>query len=891
MSGNLNNAAIAAGTGVTEWDARVSLVEAMAEKDINVDINDVIIDGKLHRIYIEGDDKGTENGFYTAHFDDRPAGIFGCNKRYGYDVKHAWSMKVKRAPMSAEERRAYMAKKAADRERREAEAVERHKAAAELANRIWNEATLVAGNDHEYLAAKGVQSHGLRVGKWAKFNPDTGDRDVIENALLIPIKDSNKNIVSLQAILPDAYGIDGRNKDYLAGGDKSGRFFPIGQPKLVDGKVVVVIAEGYATGATIHEATGYCTIVAFDAPNLEPVARAISKILPDATIVLAGDNDQWTYRPVKNPGIVRAMQAAAAVGGHLAFPMFDASLGVPNEAGKIKGPTDFNDLAMRESTGAVVDAIADALSAAPVTQADAQAALAGSIDDEEPAKAVPQVVRDAVSKSVAAAESSAKVALELAPARSLAVRPKIEMEKLASGLMYADARDGMFGRPLTEVGNAERLHDLHGDVLRYCPEAAAWLHWDNGCWSWDTDSSKTRQLAMDLRGSIYDEGRNNLDQAEHFVKWARKSGERRTIENAVKLLSDRWEMRVPLSYIDGDHLLMGVDGGRQVVDLRTGTVRAAHQSDMVTKSAGVRGVGDESKAVLWKKFLDDVFLGDQEMIGWMQRMLGYALTGSTREQFFVFAFGKGANGKGVMMSVMREVWGDYYRTISSDTLMEQRRPSAGPSPELAALVGARLVVSGETEQGCALSESLVKLLTGEDMLPCRHLYGKPFEYMPQFKIFMAGNHKPTVRGTDNGIWRRVRMVPFERIFAEHEKDKSLASKLLAEREHIFAWLLAGCIKWQEQGLGDQPSAIKSATNEYQREEDVIGQWLDDCCAVGPGQSSRARELYLKYRAWAEEGGYRPLSEVKFNKNLVERRGISSEKDRTGKCYKGVSALF
>ncbi|MGF6936964.1 P4 family phage/plasmid primase-like protein [Paraburkholderia sp. UCT70] len=901
-----NDAATAAGTGVGEWDARVSLVEAMAEKDINVDINDVIIDGKLHRIYVEGDDKGTKNGFYTAFFDETPAGNFGCNKRYGYDVKHPWSMKVKRAPMSAEEKRAYREKMDADRARRAAEESARDAAAAALANRIWDAATHVEGDDHPYLKRKGIQSYGLRVGTWEKVDQNTGEVSIIsKNALLIPIWAPGKKIHSLQAILPDAKKL-GRDKDYLSGANKHGHYFSIGKPIEHEGKQVILLVEGYATGASLHAATGHAVIVAFDAPNLLPVAELMRHNFPDATIVVAGDNDQWTLRPVKNPGLMRANEVRDAVDALVAMPQFDAALGVANATGKIKGPNDFNDLARLEGDDAVRAVIANTLIPPAVAEHDALAGALqvedeelidfaadgamGSNDDEKLADVFVLSVKNMVPATLAV--DLPQEILEQHAVTPITPRVTREMKEHAvAGLPGADARDGMFGCPLTEVGNAERLFGFHGNNLRYCPDTKAWLHWENGCWLWDLDGSKLRQLAADLSLSIYDEGRNYLHQAEHFIKWARKSGEKRTIESATKLLADRHELRIPLAHIDGDKFVMGIDDGRQVVDLRTGRVRLAQQSDMITKSAGVRGVGDESKAVRWKKFLDEVFLGDQQMIDWLQRFLGYSLTGSTREQFFMFGFGGGSNGKGVLASVMREVWADYYRTISSDTLMEQRRSSGAATPELAKLVGARLIISGETERGCALSEALVKLVTGEEEISCRHLYGPEFEYLPQFKLFMAGNYKPTIRGTDNGIWRRVRLVPFNRKFEEHEMDKGLGAKLIEEREHIFAWILAGCLKWQERGLCDRPGAVERATREYRAKEDVIGEWLCEICSFGPDNTTGARDLFSKYQVWALANGYRPMSEKNFRENMLERDGITVTRRAAGNQYKGIAVLF
>ncbi len=373
-----NDAAPAAGSGVTEWDARVSLVEAMAEKDINVDINDVIIDGKLHRIYVEGDDKGTKNGFYTAFFDETPAGNFGCNKRYGNDVKHSWSMKVERAPTSAEEKRAYREKMDADRARRAAEESARHAAAAALANCIWDAATPVDGDDHPYLKRKGIQSYGLRVGTWEKVDQATGEVSIIsKNALLIPIW-SRKVIHSLQAILPDAKKL-GRDKDYLSGANKHGHYYSIGKPIEHEGKQVILICEGYATGASLHAATGHAVIVAFDAPNLIPVAESMREAFRDATIVVCADNDQWTLKPIKNPGVTRANEVRTAIGALVAIPHFDASLGVANEGGKVKGPSDANDLARIEGDDAVRRLIADTLNPPAVIEPTNVAASVAAI--------------------------------------------------------------------------------------------------------------------------------------------------------------------------------------------------------------------------------------------------------------------------------------------------------------------------------------------------------------------------------------------------------------------------------------------------------------------------------------------------------------------------------
>lgn len=345
-----------------ETDAIEKFRDAMAERGI-VTRDDIIPDGKLHRIRVDGDKKGQRNGWYILHCDEKPAGAFGCNRRYGNDQKFTWTAKATK-PLTPAERRELRERMERQKLEREAAERARHAAAATLAQQIWDSAEECT--QHPYLTKKCIKSHGLRVGVWEKVNPDTGEVRVIsKRALLIPIRDTKKRIHSLQAIFPSKVMGD-RDKDYLKDGAKEGLFYSFGKPLTVDGKLVIVICEGYATGASIHEATGHAIIVAFDAGNLLPVARVIRERFPDALIIMAADNDQWTLQPVENPGVTRARQAATEVGGLIAVPPFAAELG---EVGK-GGPSDFNDLHEREGMDAVRKVFADALAPEPVEQVE-----------------------------------------------------------------------------------------------------------------------------------------------------------------------------------------------------------------------------------------------------------------------------------------------------------------------------------------------------------------------------------------------------------------------------------------------------------------------------------------------------------------------------------------
>ncbi|MDO3558278.1 toprim domain-containing protein [Ralstonia pseudosolanacearum] len=344
---------------LTESDVIDQFCAAMREQDISVSPADIEPDGKLHRIHVDGDPKNVKNGWYCLHIDERPAGEFGCNRRYGHDHKFKWSAKQKARRFTAEERKAYRDRMERKRAEREAELAARHAAAAALARQLWDAASDC--ETHPYLERKQIQSHGLRVGKWEKIDEETGDvRLISKQALLVPIRDTKKQIHSLQAIFPRKL-MGGRDKDYLTGGNKAEHFYSIGKPVEFEGRIVIIICEGYATGASLHEATGHAVIVAFDAPNLLPVAQAIRARFPDAIIIIAADNDQWTLTPVNNPGVTRAREAALAIGGLVAVPPFQHEEGKQDEDGKWSGPNDFNDLKAREGADAVKSIIDDTL--------------------------------------------------------------------------------------------------------------------------------------------------------------------------------------------------------------------------------------------------------------------------------------------------------------------------------------------------------------------------------------------------------------------------------------------------------------------------------------------------------------------------------------------------
>ena len=454
-------------------------------------------------------------------------------------------------------------------------------------------------------------------------------------------------------------------------------------------------------------------------------------------------------------------------------------------------------------------------------------------------------------------------------------------------LFGTDARDGTrTSRALTEHGNALRLLDAHGARLRYCPEIKAWLVWNGAAWTWSADGSKVREAAAHLSKTIYREGLSHIADAEYFVSWAKHSQKKSTIAAAVALLSDTASLRVPVATIDADQFIAGFDQARQVIDLATGTARAATQSDYVTKAIGSATIGNASEALRWRQFLNEVFDGDLELIDWIQRFCGYMLTGSTREHIFLFAFGLGANGKSVFIELLNHIMGDYARAITSATLSDTKRAAGSATTDLASLLGARMALCSETEDNTPLAESLVKSLVSGDTMSVRKLYCEPFDATPNFKLVMAGNHKPIVRGNDYGLWRRVRLVPFNVTFSKEKRDPRLLDKLKAETPHILAWMVEGCLAWQERGLGDTPECVQAATDQYRADQDLIGQWLEDCTTQG-GQGEAGNDaIYASYAAWSENSGLRPASKVALGRRLSER-GFTACRNRKGRFWGGL----
>jgi len=448
---------------------------------------------------------------------------------------------------------------------------------------------------------------------------------------------------------------------------------------------------------------------------------------------------------------------------------------------------------------------------------------------------------------------------------------------------------------LTDLGNARRVVAAHGLDLRYCHPWKSWLVWDGRRWANDQTAVATRRVKI-TQDTLWRETTEQigrlpvavLDHAEreaelaalnrllkHCLHWQ----DARKINACLDLM--RSEPTIPIlpDQMDADPFLLNVANG--TLDLRTGSMRPHNRSDLITKLCPVEYRPDAS-CPIWDMFLAKIMNGNQNLMGYLQRLAGYSLTGDVSEQCLFFFHGSGANGKSTYLNTIRHMLGDYACQAVPELLMVKHNESH--PTERADLFGRRFVATIETEDGKRLAESLVKQLTGGEAVRARRMYQNFFEFLPTYKLFLAANHLPIIRGTDHAIWRRIKMLPFLVTIAESEKDQHLKDKLEIELPGILAWSVRGCRQWMLHGLGE-PDEVRQATAMYQTEMDLIGEFIGECCKVHPELRGTTESLFSAYVAWS---GDKLTTKKAFGKRL-EQKGYPSCKGGYGvRCHRGVT---
>lgn len=436
----------------------------------------------------------------------------------------------------------------------------------------------------------------------------------------------------------------------------------------------------------------------------------------------------------------------------------------------------------------------------------------------------------------------------------------------------------------TDVRNSEQLVALHGRDLRHVGTWGKWLVYDDARWPIDETGAvqeravRTTQVifaeaveALQLAVGRDDEGA--IKRAKADLAWAVKSQGTSRITAMIALARSKSAVAVRHQELDADPMLLNVANG--TVDLRTGHLRAHRREDLITKLAPV-AYDPKATCPTWDTFLDRAMGGSAELIAYLQRIVGYALTGEVREHVLGFFFGGGANGKSTFLGTIHAMLGDYAAPAPRGLLFRsrgERHPT-----ELASLHGRRFVTCSEIEDGLAFDESLTKDLTGGDPISCRRMNEDFWSFQPTHKLFLAGNHKPTVRGDDEGIWRRMRLVPWLVTIPEAERDPLLPAKLRAELTGILRWAVEGCMAWQAKGLG-APAAVLEATAAYREENDGLGEFFRLHLVFEREASISRKQLRGAYVTFCDESGAEPFGAKRFAARLAER-GITKTSVRT-----------
>lgn len=476
---------------------------------------------------------------------------------------------------------------------------------------------------------------------------------------------------------------------------------------------------------------------------------------------------------------------------------------------------------------------------------------------------------------VAAGLKEREVRLALESARKKGTTPRRVPEKGKDEPLPADIL------PFTDLGNSERFLKRHGEEVRFWSQRGKWLVWDERRWRVDKTDS-IAEMAKDTVRAIAEEAKRDglkTKQKNAIRTWA-KTSQNITRLGAMTRLS-RSARPVVTSQLDQDPWALTCNNG--TLDLQTGKLRAHCPDDLVTKLAPV-DFDEDAECPRWLAFLEQIMGGDHDLITYLQRAIGYSLTGLTTEQCMFFLYGTGANGKSTFLNTVQAMLGDDFTRQMDFGDLDAGNVDQHPA-RFAKLVGARWVVATESEQGRRLAEVIVKQLTGGDRLSARFMRQDFFEFTPQFKLWLASNYKPIIRGTDEGIWRRIKLVPFTVTIPEAERDGELGDKLLEELPGIFAWAVQGCLAWQREGLA-APGAVSKATASYRGEMDILQGFLSECCIVREDVRCGSKDLYEAYRKWCEASGEKAFGQRKLGL-LLQDRGFARFRTKRMRGWEGL----
>jgi putative DNA primase/helicase len=433
---------------------------------------------------------------------------------------------------------------------------------------------------------------------------------------------------------------------------------------------------------------------------------------------------------------------------------------------------------------------------------------------------------------------------------------------------------------LNDTGNAHRFADKYGEKIKYNYDNKVFMIWDGNKWVPDVQQTVRNMVEIVIQEMKQDA----LTEEDQLLQKAKIKNVQHAFSTRGKDAMLREAMHlysIPCSNNDFDNNKKMINTLGGIIDLSKGVVMQHSKDFMVSKIAPFSISTKEPK--LWLKFLNEIFNGDQDLIRFVQKAIGYTLTGSIKEQCMFICYGDGANGKSVFLDVISTMLGDYASNAQVETLLYRKNQGGGTS-DLARLKGARMVTTSEPNEGSKFNEGLIKQLTGGDKITARFLYGKEFEFRPEFKLWLATNYKPVIRGTDQGIWRRIRLIPFEMHLPKDKQDKDMTSKLLKEIPEILNWAMQGCKLWLKEGL-ESPETIENATQDYRNEMDLITTFIDQNCQEVPNWETSVGEVYNEYSEWAKRGNEYLMPLTRFGKEMSKR--FEKKRKSSGIVYVGL----
>lgn len=466
--------------------------------------------------------------------------------------------------------------------------------------------------------------------------------------------------------------------------------------------------------------------------------------------------------------------------------------------------------------------------------------------------------------------------------------PKQEKEEnplryALSHIFDAEKKDKEYPiRSYDDTGNADRFIDRYGHLYKHSYITNKFYIYDGQKWKVD-DRGAIRKLIDEMIESIknekvlHSEDVTEEEAREAFQKYYKKTRGTQSKKNIMNELMHR--KTVTPDEFDKDDMLLNVANG--YIDL---TSRELYKHDINRMFSQIANTdySEKMQPAVWLDFLNDIFAGDKTVIRYIQKALGYSLTGSTREQVMFILFGKGRNGKSIFVETIAEILGDYSNNMQAKSLMVKKNDNV--NTDIARLSKARFVTSSEPNEGFRFDEGLIKQITGGDKVTARFLYAEEFEYTPKFKIWVSTNHKPIIRGTDDGIWRRLVLIPFDVQIPEEKVDKDLKYKLLREAPAILNWMAEGAYMWMREGL-ELPEKLKDAGQTYRTEMDVVEQFIQEKCKRAEDVRETGKALYEEYKKWADENNEYKMDKNKFGKKLKEK--FRSKKMNNGVNYLGV----